>query len=121
MNEIYYLSSLDSVKFAPTRECTFLKRLRFRTGKECVLVRLSPPVVGQEYGVGTDIEDFILTNRHEGEEFSPITSFPCFVFIARLLIENPDVPHEIDTHDVEVVAWGELYRTKHDADKHVFD
>jgi hypothetical protein len=119
--EIYYLSSLDSMKFTSTRECIFLKRLRFNTGKECVLVKLSPPVIGQDYGLGTDIEEFVLTNRHEGEGLSPIREFPCFVFIARPLSDEIGQRDEISKDQVEVIAWGELYRTKLDADNHVFD
>jgi hypothetical protein len=118
--ENYFLSSLDSTKFSVTRECVFQKHLRFRTGKECVLVRVNPPVIGQDYGVGEDIDLFVLTNRHEGQGLSPIKEFPCFVFIARPLIDDIESRDEIDKEDVEVVAWGELYRTKTDADKHVF-
>jgi len=119
--EIYYLSSLDSVKFGTTRICTFVRRLSFDTGKECALVKLCPPVIGQDYGLAEDIETFIVTNRHEGEGLSPITSFPCFVFVARLLIDELAVRDVITSRDVEVVAWCELYRSRSDADGHVFD
>jgi hypothetical protein len=119
--ETYYLSSMESVKFASTRECIFLKRLRFNTGKECVLVKLSPPVIGQDYGRSADIEEFVLTNRHEGEGLSPIKEFPCFVFITRPLIDDIGQRDEIAKDQVEVIAWGELYRTNRDADNHAFD
>jgi hypothetical protein len=119
--ETYFLSSLESTKFSVTRECVFQKRLRFRTGKECVLVKVTPPVIGQEYGIGEDIDFFVITNRHEGMGLSPIKEFPCFVFIARPLIDDIEAREEIGKEDVEVVAWGELYRTKADADQHVFD
>jgi len=121
MAETYFLSSLDSTKFSATRECVFQKRLRFRTGKECVLVKVDPLVIGQDYGVGEDIDLFVLTNRHEGHGLFPIKEFPCFVFIARPLIGDIESRDEIDKEDVEIVAWGELYRTKADADNHVFD
>jgi hypothetical protein len=119
--ERYFLSSLESTKFSVTRECVFQKRLRLRTGKECVLVKVSPPVIGQEYGTGEDVDLFVITARHEGRGLSPIEEFPCFVFIARPLIDDIETPDEIEKRDVEIVAWGELYRTKSDADQHVFD
>jgi hypothetical protein len=119
--EIYFLSSLESIKFSSTRECVFQKRLNFRNGKECMLVRVNPPVVGQDYGVAEDITLFVLTNRHEGHGLFPIKEFPCFVFIARPLIDDIELQDEIDKEDLEVVAWGELYRTKSDADKHIFE
>jgi hypothetical protein len=117
----YYLSSLDSHRFSPTRECVFIKRLRFGTGKECALVHLSPGVVGQEYGSLEDLEFFVLANRHEGESLFSIKSFPCFVFISRPLVDNVKNFDEISSDDVEIIAWGELYRSKYDADNHVFD
>ena len=99
----------------------FKRRLRFRTGKECALVAVSPAVIGQEYGLADDIDSLLVTTRYEGDSLSPIKKFPCFVFIARLLIADIEERDEIEKGDVEVIAWGELYRTKTDADLHVFD
>jgi len=86
-----------------------------------VLVRLSPKVIGQEYGLVEDLELFVLVNRHDGETLFSIKSFPCFVFITRPLVDNIQNFDEISNDDVEIIAWGELYRSKHDADNHVFD
>lgn len=119
--DAYYLSSLDSERLAPTRVCTFLKPLRFDTGKECALARLSPPVIGQPFGLGEDIDVVAIANRHEGEGLFPILTFPCFVFVARSLIDDIEDRSVISSTDVEVIGWGELYRTKHDADNHVFE
>jgi hypothetical protein len=120
MQEILYLSSLESVRFEPVRQCIFVKKLRFDTGKECALVRLSPGVVGQDFNVGAEIEQFILANRHGGATLFPIKRFPCFVHIARLLIESVD-RDVITKDDVEVIPWGELYRSQSDAKRHAFD
>jgi hypothetical protein len=119
--ENYYLSSLDSARFSPTRECTVLRHLQFSTGKKCILVRLFPPVISQDYGVGVDLSEFILTNRYEGESLSPIKTFPCAVFIARYLLADIGGRDEISKDEIEVIAWGELYKSKNDADNHVFD
>jgi hypothetical protein len=119
--ERYFLSSLESAKFGITRECVFQRRLHFDSGKECALVKVSPPVVGQDYGLGTDIDVFVVTNRHRGQGLSPIREFPCFVFIARPLIDGIESRDVIKKDDLEVVAWGELYRTRADADNHAFD
>jgi hypothetical protein len=119
--ETYFLSSLDSTRFSITRACVFQKRLRFQTGKECVLVTVSPPVIGQEFGLGVDCDSFVIATRHEGEGLSPIKRFPCFVYITRPLIDGIEARDEIRKEDVAIIAWGELYRTKVDADQHVFD
>lgn len=118
----YYLSSLESVSFELTRECSVIKMLAFTSGKKCMLVKVDPVVIGQPYGLGSeDIEHLVLTNRHEGEGLDPIVSFPCFVFITRPLFDVAENRDIIDKEDLENLAWGELYRTKYDADNHVFD
>ena len=116
----YFLSSLESTIFEPTRECSFLKKLHFGTGKECVLVEINPPVIGQQFGVSEDIQYVILANRHEGEHLFPISEFPCFVYIARSVIDDIFSRFEIEKSDVVILAWGELYKTRSDADNHVF-
>lgn len=118
----YYLSSMDSVSFAETRECVFVKVLSFSGGKQCVLARVDPPVIGQQYGLeGKDLDLLFLASRHEGELLDPIKSFPCFVFIARPLVPNLGQRDVVLKEDLEIIAWGELYRTKQDADAHNFD
>ena len=119
--EVYYLSSLESERFETTRECVFLKRLRFNTGKECALVRLSPAIIGQDFGVSGDISIFVVANRHKGEGLTPIRRFPCFIHVARLLIRDIESKQVIAKEDLQVVGWCELYRTRDDADQHVFD
>ena len=122
VNKEYYLSSLDSVSFEPTRKYSIVKMLAFTSGKKCMLVKVDPVVIGQPYGLGSqDIEHLVLTNRHEGEGLDPIRSFPCFVFITRPLFDVMEDRDVIEKEDLENLAWGELYRTKHDADNHVFD
>lgn len=121
MRREYFLSSMESEQFRQPRRCIFLRKLRFTTEKICFLAKLSPPVIGQRFGLGEDLEKFILASRHEGESLDPIESFPCFVFIARPLIPDVDSRCHISDEDVEVVAWGELYRTRKDAENHIFD
>jgi hypothetical protein len=117
----YYLSSLESVRFGKARKCTFVKRMRFDTGKECALVKLAPPVAGQPWGLAKDLEAFVLAARHAGKGLFPISEFPCFVHIARLLSDDVMEKDVVAASELETVAWGELYRSREDAEKHVFD
>jgi hypothetical protein len=117
----YFLSSMDSARFESVRECVLVRRLRFDTGKSCALVRLSPPVNGQEFNVGGDIKLVILAERHEGETLFPIGMFPCFVFIARPLRTDFAGTETINKDDVEIMGSGELYRSRSDAEDHLFD
>lgn len=107
--------------FGPVRECIFLRKISFsNTGKECALVRLDPAVIGQPWGAIGDIEYFVLANRFKGEWLFPISDFPCFVHIARILANGVPESDLVDPSDLESVAWGELYRTRYDAEHHVF-
>lgn len=120
-NEVYFLSSLESTVFEATRKCSFLKKLHFDTGKECILAEIDPPVIGQQFGIREDINNVVLTNRHEGDTLSPIREFPCFVFIAHLVDDDLTDKKIVKKDDLQIMAWGELYRTRSDADNHIFD
>lgn len=117
---IYYLSSLDSTRFEPVRECRVETLLTFDTGKAAARARLSPGVVGQDFGQGADIETVILTSRHDGVSVDAITEFPCFVFICIPRPEGGVVESPVRADELEIIGWGELYRTAEDARLHAF-
>jgi len=122
MNEkTLYLSSLDSARFELVRECSFQRDLLFDTGKLVIEARISPPVVGQDFNRRCDIERVILSARHEDVSLDAISSFPCFVFICVPRVENLALESPIQHDDLEIIGWGELYRTASDARRHVFD
>ncbi|KID31943.1 hypothetical protein [Prauserella rugosa] len=110
MTATLYLSSLESRTFQPVRECRYRRTLHFPTGKQCLLVDATLRSAAHD-----DVDQLILAARFEGATVDPIDAFPCFVFIARPLIDVTDVS-QINTDDVRVVAWGELYRTAEDAE-----
>jgi hypothetical protein len=115
-----YLSSLDSVRFETVRECQFERTLSFDTGKVAIETRISPAIVGQDFSVTADIDRVILAPRHEGATIDPVSEFPLFVFIAipsRGLVRLQS-PLRLD--DLDVIGWGELYRSSADAEGHVF-
>lgn len=119
--QTFFLSSLDSTRFEPVRECTVERLLTFDTGKAALVARLTPGVVGQDLDLGPDVERVVLTARHEGTSVDAVDTFPCFVFVA--------IPHDPDAalvgpvraDDLRVIGWGELYRTRADAERHTFD
>lgn len=120
-NDTYYLSSLDSIRFEPVRECRFVEYLTFDTGKVAASADINPAVIGQDFNRESDIALVILTPRHEGVTIDHIVEFPCFVFIAipRDGLETP--PNPLTSEDLQIIGWGELYRTQADAEQHTFD
>ncbi len=117
----YYLSSLDSSIFDKVRECTFVKKMSFDTGKECALVKLKPGVDGRTWGYDEILEFFVIANRHQGEQLFPVKKFPCFVYITRLLNEEVKNKYTISSSELQIIAWGELYKSRENAKNHIFD
>lgn len=110
---VFYLGSAEfSGDFARPRACWPQGRLRGPDSREYVWVRIAPPVIGQPFGVGNDLEDLVLSPRHQGASLSPPTDFPTAVqvYIAR----SPDVlrARSFEVKDVEMAAWCEIYRTE---------
>ena len=116
----YYLSSLESTRFEPVRACQVERLVAFDTGKVALEVRLRPGVVGQDLNLSSDIDKAILVCRHEGASLDPINEFPCFVFIAIPVREGYELQTPIRSDDLEIVGWGELYRSPDDAKNHRF-
>lgn len=120
-HETVYLSSLESARFEPVRECRILAPLTFDTGKLAVRVTLRPSIPGQDFNRVEDVETVVLAPRFEGASVAPIDEFPCFVFIAipREGLEALSSP--IRSDDLEIIGWGELYRSPEDASRHAFE
>jgi hypothetical protein len=119
VGDTFYLSSLDSVRFEPVRECRVEDILIFDTGKAAAVAWIQPPVIGQDFNRPDDLRTVILVPRHEGVSIDRISEFPCFVFIA-ITREDYELKSPIRSDDLEIIGWGELYRTHHDAENHVF-
>ena len=88
------------------------------TRNDLMLIKITPPVIGQRYGLGgQDIEYLIIATRYSGTTLFPITEYPIYVHVARLVSNIPPVEVKISTKDLEPIAWAELYRTKEEAEK----
>lgn len=117
----YYLSSLESKLLEPVRKCRVVKKIMFDTGKECAIAEIEPPIIGQYFNESEDIKYVLLANRHMGSSLFPVNEFPCFVFIAKFIDLNMLENSSFTKADVQIMAWGELYRSKYDAEHHIFD
>lgn len=122
MKPDYYLSSLDDARFfSTTHECYVIKPVRLTTGREGVVVRVNPVVIGQQFGLGgTDIDYLVLICNIETDEIFPPSRFPCLVTVSFLLSYSPEI-ETLNPHKVMLGHfWCEIYKTKHDADNHIF-
>src|ERR1700733_8130648 len=112
------LSSLESIRFEPVRECQIVGFLTFDSGKVAAVASVQPGVIGQEFGIGEDISTVYLTTRFEGASIDRIDEFPCFVFIAIPSGGKSTLSSPIRKDDLQVIGWGELYGSAEDARNH---
>ena len=118
---IFYLSSLESKAFKKVRKCILKKKISFDTGKDVYIAKIDPPLENGELFRNQEIDQILLSHRHEGHLISTSSVFPIFVFICRFRGEISKIASKINSSQVQILAWGELYRSYEDATDHVFD
>jgi hypothetical protein len=113
----FFLASSEGYGLEEPRKSYRLRRIAGRSGDDYLLVRVDPPISGQRYGLGgQNIDRVVLATRHEGESLFPISSWPVFVHVARLLRE-PKHGDTLTREDLEEIGWAELYQTEEAARK----
>jgi hypothetical protein len=96
--------------WARARACWLTRRLRMADGRECVLIRIDPPAIGQPFGLGDqDIFDLVLVPRQRGGGFVPTSEHPVAVLAYRILNPRGLAGGVVQGSDVELTAWCELY------------
>ncbi len=108
----YFLGSSEFTgDFARPRASWLQAPLQGPDSRQYEWVKVSPPVIGQPFGIGDDIEDLVIAPRHMGSKLPPANgvSTPVQIYIVR----NPHVlrSKSFTVHDLEMVAWGEVYET----------
>jgi hypothetical protein len=112
----FYLASSEGYGMEKPRACWRLKRLANRDRDDLLLIKIAPPLTGQEYGLGgRDLDVVLLATRHAGASLFPIKDWPVFVHVARPLIESPDDRDVLSSKEFELIAWAALYQTEEDA------
>jgi len=112
----YFLSSSEGYGLESPRACYVQRALAGRANDVYVLVMIDPPLPGQKYDRGDDdIRELVLATRHQGQSIYPVSEWPLYVHVA-IPIEDIDATRsEIATEDLQLVGWGEIYRTRDDA------
>lgn len=99
------------------RACRVRGHLRHWAHRECLLVHVDPPVMGQPYGLGgQDIDELVLSPRHRGAVLEPPSEWPLYVFVLRSL--DKDVVRDLaisSPEQIEIISWAMLFRTEDEA------
>jgi hypothetical protein len=104
---------------AAPRACWQKARLRDEVRDDHMLIEIEPALDGQRFGLGSaDITSLIISSRHRGQTLFPISEWPSYVYVARVL-DNAVLSSATFARDqVELIAWGMLFRTREEADDH---
>jgi hypothetical protein len=116
----FFLSAAgENEELASPRACWEKGRLKDQVRDDHMLIEIAPPLIGQRYGLGSkDIANLILSARHEGFSLFPIKEWPCHVYIARILDDAITKTLTFTRSQVEIIAWGMIFRTLDEANTH---
>lgn len=108
----FFLASSEGYDMETPRACWRLRRLASDVRNDLLLIRIDPPVIGQRFGLGNqDIDRVIVATRHQGASLFPISEWPLYVHVARLLAPLPDNQTQVPSTALQSIAWAELYPT----------
>jgi hypothetical protein len=71
---------------------------------------------GQEFGLtNKNITQLIICTRYQGYTLYPMTEWPSFVYVARILDETVLQTLSLENQQVEMIAWAAIFRTLKEA------
>jgi hypothetical protein len=86
-----------------------------RRGDDYLLVEIDPPLIGQRFGRGAeDVNLLVLATRHAGQSLFPVSEWPLYVHVA-LARRDLTGAATVAEEDLQLIGWGEIYRTEEDA------
>jgi hypothetical protein len=116
----FYLTSSEGYNLQEIRTCKRIRRFARKDRDDLLLIEIDPPIIGQQFGLGArDIHRVVVTPRHVGYTLFPVNSWPAYVHVARLLIDECEIEETLDVKDLELIAWAELYPDLESAEKAV--
>jgi hypothetical protein len=112
----FYLTSSEGYGLETPRACFRRASLAGRAVDGYLLVEVDPPLDGVHYGRPSEnISLLVLATRHAGQSLFPISEWPLYVHVA-MPTRDISGTDTLNATDLEHVGWGELYRTKQDAE-----
>lgn len=106
----------DTTVLVEPRACWAKGRLSDPVRDDYMLVEIAPPLRGHEVNARErSISLLILSTRHKGFTLFPITEWPSYVYVARLLDERVLSSKFFTREQVELVVSAEIFPSKLEA------
>lgn len=97
------------------RRAYSIKRIRGDVRDDFLLLKIDPPLTPPKEFPGNDIDRILVATRHADASLFPIDRWPVYVFVLRILVEDPERRDVLHNDELELIAWAALYRTRSDA------
>ncbi len=98
------------------RACWTSRRLQDDIREDYMLIEFDPPLIGQSFGLGDkDIDQVLIATRLQGFSLYPPTEWPIPVYVIRILESAIAAAGRFGKEQVELIAWGMLFRTREEA------
>jgi hypothetical protein len=116
----FYLSTAGEYQpLASPRACWKKTRLSDDVRDDHMLIEIRPALDGQRFGLGDkNVSSLIISSRHCGQSLYPISEWPLYVYVARILDDRVATSGHFSRDQVELVAWGSLFQTLDAASHH---
>jgi hypothetical protein len=107
----FYLTTAGEYsELAEPRACHTLGRRKDKNRDDYMLVEIDPPLSGRTFGLGgQDIRLLLLSTTLANKSLFPITEWPAYVYVARIVDESAFTNLEFTAQQVELIARGFLY------------
>lgn len=113
----FFLDPTEDGDKREIRSCWARGRIRDTRGVEYLVAEISPPILGQKHGLGDrDISRVLLSPRLQGHGLFPITQWPEYVYVARVLDESALSSGIVLPDQIELIRWGIVHRVAADAE-----
>src|SRR2546429_2573950 len=100
----------ESRALSEPRACWARARLQDDIRDDYMLVEIQPPLIGQKYGLGgDDINQLVLATRHAGRSLYPISEWPSYVYVFRILDYSLITQSTFTANQVEMLTWGMIF------------
>jgi len=106
----FYLGSSDYVgMWATPRSCWIEKKLSVNGKSEFLVLEVFPLLVGEQWG-SPGTSRLVISPHEKGTTFKKI-KYPFPVYVYRLLSDLDQIPDVLQAEQLEMVVWGELYKS----------
>lgn len=112
----FYLFSSEGYDLNDTvRSCRMRKRLHHARPDGYMICDISPPIIGQKFGLGDkDIHQVVLCIHYQGSTLRPTSEWPMSVYVMRMIDHQLNFAQEITEDDYKMIGLAELYQKPDD-------